>query len=635
VAVVDGSSRRIDWAPFLVVIGAACLFSSTLSSRVALGDAPESVSGIKSLGVLHAPGYPAYVLAARAFSSAVPVGGWALRANLFSVVCAALLVATVFDLARRLGADTGGAAIGAFALATSASFWFNAAFAKHYAFSGLLIALSFLLVVRWQQRPRSVSLIVAALMLGAAMGASWELALIAAAGLVGMLLLGSPRPRLAVVAGCVLAFLGAAAAVTAFMVIRAGQHPAINWGGVTSLHRLVEQVTQRDFQSQSTSVSGVAVLGHIPGRIATYLAIVVRDFGAGAMLLAIVGGVIAARRMGGRRAGVFAFVALANLIAVAFAAGIDHIQGFFTGVFAGGYLLDAFVVVAVLMAFGATQLRESAGAWAEAGRHTVNGRRVTARDSRVVATVVLVAVVIAPSVIVHYHYATHRLPPVADRYGQRVLSALPANAVLFVGGYEFGEPIVYRQIVDKERPDVSVVSSDLLALDWYREEVSRELHLTPALGPAPAGTANDKETVQLARRLDTSRPVFFDTLAMYSLQGEIGYRSQGFVGRVATGTGPQAGPAPSETANVLAGADRDDGLGATDDGRFPITFAYLYHQRAHIELAKQYLLSGDLEGVQNQLLAAHALEPGDGPTRIALNLLREHDQQAAAYIRAM
>jgi hypothetical protein len=419
------------------------------------------------------------------------------------------------------------------------------------------------------------------------------------------------------------------------MVIRAGQHPAIDWGEVTSLHRLVEQVTQRDFQSQSTSVSGIAVLGHVPGRIATYVAIVVRDLGAGAVLLAIVGGVIAARRMGGRRAGVFAFVAVANLIAVAFVAGIDHIQGFFTGVFAGGYLLDAFVVIAVLIGLGATQLREYAGAWADAGRHTVNRRRVTARDARLVATVVLVAAVIVPSVIVHYRYATHRIPPLADRYGQRILAALPANAVLFVGGYEFGEPVVYRQIVDKERPDVSVVSSDLLALDWYREQVSRELHLTPALGPAPRGAVNDKETVKLARRLDPTRPVFLDVLAMYSLQGEIGYRSQGFVGRVSTGTGPQAGPPPSETASALARADHDDGLAASDEGRFPTLLVYLFHQRAHIELAKQYLLAGDLGGVQDQLLAAHTLEPGDGPTRIALNLLQQHDKQAAAYIRAM
>jgi hypothetical protein len=40
-------------------------------------------------------------------------------------------------LARSFGATRAGAALGALVLATSASFWFNADFAKHYAFSGL------------------------------------------------------------------------------------------------------------------------------------------------------------------------------------------------------------------------------------------------------------------------------------------------------------------------------------------------------------------------------------------------------------------------------------------------------------------------------------------------------------------
>src|SRR5437867_13285094 len=84
---------RADFLGAAAVGAVGCLvFLSTFSSHVALGDAPESVSGIKTLGVLHAPGYPTYVAVSRAFADIFAVGSWAFRVNLFSLVCATLTV---------------------------------------------------------------------------------------------------------------------------------------------------------------------------------------------------------------------------------------------------------------------------------------------------------------------------------------------------------------------------------------------------------------------------------------------------------------------------------------------------------------------------------------------------------------
>ncbi|HVJ96424.1 MAG TPA: DUF2723 domain-containing protein, partial [Acidimicrobiia bacterium] len=82
-----------------ISIAAAAIFLLTFSSRVAFGDAPESVAGVRTLGVLHPPGYPTYVGAAHLFARLVPVGSWTLRVNLFSLVCAALTVGIVFRIA--------------------------------------------------------------------------------------------------------------------------------------------------------------------------------------------------------------------------------------------------------------------------------------------------------------------------------------------------------------------------------------------------------------------------------------------------------------------------------------------------------------------------------------------------------
>ena len=80
--------RTDVWIAVAVVGVAACVFASAFSSHVALGDAPESVAGVKTLGILHAPGYPSYVVAAHVFGDVFRVGSWAFRVNVFSVVCA-------------------------------------------------------------------------------------------------------------------------------------------------------------------------------------------------------------------------------------------------------------------------------------------------------------------------------------------------------------------------------------------------------------------------------------------------------------------------------------------------------------------------------------------------------------------
>jgi hypothetical protein len=72
---------------------AAAVTVVTNAPNVAAGDPPEYVSGVKELGVLHAPGYPSYVLLTRGFSELVPIGSLTFRVLLFSLVCAVIAVA--------------------------------------------------------------------------------------------------------------------------------------------------------------------------------------------------------------------------------------------------------------------------------------------------------------------------------------------------------------------------------------------------------------------------------------------------------------------------------------------------------------------------------------------------------------
>ena len=55
---------------------------------VTTGDAGEFTAAAATLGVAHAPGYPLFVLLAKAFGTLFPLGSWAYRTNLLSAVCA-------------------------------------------------------------------------------------------------------------------------------------------------------------------------------------------------------------------------------------------------------------------------------------------------------------------------------------------------------------------------------------------------------------------------------------------------------------------------------------------------------------------------------------------------------------------
>ena len=58
-----------------------------------------------------------------------------------------------------------------------------------------------------------------------------------------------------------------------------------------------------------------------------------------------------------------------------------------------------------------------------------------------------------------------------------MLEALPRDAVLLVWGSEYAMPMVYRQVVDHDRLDVTVVAADDIVDDWGRQQIAWQLHI--------------------------------------------------------------------------------------------------------------------------------------------------------------
>ena len=153
----------------------------------------------------------------------------------------------------------------------------------------------------------------------------------------------------------------------------------------------------------------------------------VRDIGFGAILVATVGVFDVIKRRRWDHGAFLALVGIGNIVAVAIVSKLDHAVGFYTGILSGGLLIDVFVVLAVLTA-GATRLAEDIARRVADGRgYSEPGFFTDARVRAGIVTVVVLAV-IAPSLVVHFRYADHHGPALADRYANRVFDGLPTAA---------------------------------------------------------------------------------------------------------------------------------------------------------------------------------------------------------------
>jgi hypothetical protein len=143
--------KRADLIVALGVFTASfTLYLRTLAPSLLFGDSAEFQTIAYTLGMGHPTGYPIYILLAKLFTF-LPVGDVAYRVNLFSAFCAALTVALVYLMLRRLGAMFVAALYGSLTLALTPLLWKYASIAEVYAPSAAWLALTLLCVLQWKE----------------------------------------------------------------------------------------------------------------------------------------------------------------------------------------------------------------------------------------------------------------------------------------------------------------------------------------------------------------------------------------------------------------------------------------------------------------------------------------------------
>ncbi len=624
----DGKSRPHAWSGSGWWVGSlclllACLYATSFSSHVALGDAPESVAGVSSLGVAHAPGYTVYLAAARLFTLLLPVGELAWRVNAFSSVCTISSAVLVFGCARLCGASRTGATIGALSFGTGASVWYYATFAKHDAFTLLLAVAVMFLALGWATCAGWWRLALLGALLGLSIGAGWYATAVVAPG-VALVVVGSSSMRLRDAGLIVVPFLVVAAAVAGYTIARASSDPAVNWGNATTVGRYVDLVLMEDFRGRSAlagldSTSRNTVEGSdvtaLPARLFGYLNVVQLDLGVGALLLAAVGAFSTWRRRSWPLPTLLVVVAATNLLAVALLLGMRPV-GWRSVLQYGGFLGPLMTVVGIWAAVGATSLLDTVYRWwMDQRRHGSSSRRAPSVGAALLATGLLL-----PALTTRSAFVSQPPHPLADSYATAVLEELPPNAVLVVFGADRAFPIQYRQTVHGDRRDVVTVAADGLAADWYIEELSQSLDTGLSEAPGPLQAVSD-----LVTQLDGRRPVYLDMSAAQVLSGTLGYIPRGLTAEVVEdGIGEQRASTEGESAlhieraRSLAG---HPGVGATEARSWPSRIVMNSYGQAIVFASNQAGWFGDTDAQRALLVLVLEIQPDNLAAQEALDLL--------------
>ena len=160
------TNNVLGWVIFVIT---AVVYLMTIEPTTSFWDCGEFIASAYKLQVGHPPGAPVFMLVGNLFSQfASDPSQVALMMNAMSAIFSALTILLLFwtitHLTKRLvlGRNQeemtlaqmitifGAGAVGAFAYAFSDTFWFSAVEAEVYAFSSLMTAFVFWLILKWE-----------------------------------------------------------------------------------------------------------------------------------------------------------------------------------------------------------------------------------------------------------------------------------------------------------------------------------------------------------------------------------------------------------------------------------------------------------------------------------------------------
>ncbi|MEW5829993.1 MAG: DUF2723 domain-containing protein [Chloroflexota bacterium] len=432
--------------PVVLAVGLFSIYLATLAPGLTWAndgaDGGDLITAAATGGVPHPSGYPVYLLVARLFQF-IPIGPLAFRTNLLSALAAVAASLLAYGIVTRLpdSPSAGDRLAGFFAglsFGLSPILWSQAVITEVYTLHAAFVALAIFLALRPPPRVPERLDRLRGLVSGLAVGNH-----LTAVFLLPVALLGgwSADRKIAWKSlGRVSAWLGAGLLVYLTLPLRALSRSPVNWGNPVSLENFLWLVTGELYQGRLFDIGFAEVLQ----RLQAIAALLVRQFDLPGISLALIGLIY------------FFKPTRLYFVTLYIAAVFSLFTVFYTSFDSYVYLIPVFLSFSIWIGLGIGGLARAAGRFA--------------RSYRTLAWFLLPVFFLS--------LAVSRWPQVdasrdtrAGAFGARMMDSLPENAVIFADGDRAIFALWTFHFALGQRPDLTVIATDLIHFDWYAESL--------------------------------------------------------------------------------------------------------------------------------------------------------------------
>ncbi len=240
--------------PYVIFLASFAVYLATATPVITAGDSGELVAAAYTLGIAHPPGYPLYALLGRLFSF-IPLGNVAFRLTLMSGVFTALCVLIVYKVAVLVhdGRPSPGAAALALTLGFTGIAWSQAVYCEVYPSQVSLSLAAILFMVRSSREGDFRFVYLSYLFSGLSVSAHYGGALFMP-GLCFYALYKMPGRWDFKRAALSVFFFILGLTPFLYLVIRAAQNPAVNWGSPDNFARYMAHLGRSSYGDLSALV---------------------------------------------------------------------------------------------------------------------------------------------------------------------------------------------------------------------------------------------------------------------------------------------------------------------------------------------------------------------------------------------
>ena len=444
------------WKGYLPIVVIFCfallIYIITLSPTINSFDSAELISGSYSLGIVHSPGYPMYLLLGRAVMFLFPENE-AYAINFISAICGAVTLLFCYQACTEMGCSKTASTAAVLTLGSTYLFWSNAIITEVYNLDSLLLSIVLLYLVKFINAPVPGNLYPLAFFYG--LGLSHHLSNILFAPWLGLIVLFHFFRSVKHILSAIWALIKSALLVTLpflfylYLPLRFISNTPINYVkqyfdvDLTTLPGIAWMISGRMFGPEMWQRS----LPDTLSQILRLIGIMSINFLGIGIVIGIYGLVMMVRRKGSMALFIIGSVLLILFFFASYNV-VDNDQ----------MILPSFVVFSFAIGYGFTWL----------SRQVPGLKPYTLFYLALPITLLMVN---GPTVNRNNDRATYE-------YASNIMTELPKDAFL-VTQWASATPLEYMQIVEKRRPDIQIYDRGMAGLGlrnmFIREGMSKSL----------------------------------------------------------------------------------------------------------------------------------------------------------------